>query len=83
MTHSEDALLIMIRENKVRLAHLDPCNADEREAVLQMCGETLAAIKDPMERMSCATNYAILLAIRCAMPSSKALAAICHHTEDL
>ena len=79
---SNDPLAIMIRENKVRLAHLDPCNADEREAVLQMCGETLAAIKDPMERMSCATNYAILLAIRCTMPDSTALAAICHQTED-
>ena len=80
---SNDPLAIMIRENKVRLSHLDPCNADEREAVLQMCGETLAAIKDPMERMSCATNYAILLAIRCTMPNSTALAAICRHEEEL
>ena len=79
---SDDPLASMIRENKVRLAHLDPCNADEREAVLQMCGETLAAIKDPMERMSCATNYAILLAIRCAMPNSTALAVICHHANE-
>ena len=83
MTHSEDPLAIMIRENKVRLAHLDPCNADEREAVLHTCGLTLAAIKDPMERLSCATNYAILLAIRCTMPNSTAPAAICRHEEEL
>ena len=82
MTHSDDPLAIMIRETQVRLAHLDPCNADERTAVLHTCGLTLAATKDPMERMSCATNYAILLAIRCTMPNSTALAAICHQTED-
>ena len=77
-----DGLHQMIRETQVRLAQLDPCNADEREAVLQTCGLTLAAIKDPMERMSCATNYAILLAIRCTMPSSTALAVLYHHAEE-
>ena len=71
-----DGLKQMIKETQIAMANMDPSDCDEREAILQTCGLTLAAIKDPGERLSQATNYAILLALRCAMRSSKALAVV-------
>ena len=83
MIQSSDPLAIMIKETEIAMASMDVSDADERQAILQTCGLTLAAIKDPGERLSQATNYAILLALRCAMRSSKALAVVNHHAEGL
>ena len=78
-----DSLQILVAECQIALANMDPSDADQREAILQTCGLTLSAITDPTERMSVATNYAILLALRCTMCSSKALAVVNHHAEGL
>ena len=77
MTQSSDPLSIMITETEIAMASMDVSDADERQAILQTCGLTLAAIKDPGERQSQATNYAALLALRCT------LAVVNHHAEGL
>ena len=82
MEQSSDPLAIMIKETEIAMASMDVSDADEREAILRTCGLTLAAIKDPGERLSQATNYAALLALRCTMCSSKALDVGHHHAEE-
>ena len=82
MAHSSP-LAIMIKETEIAMASMDVSDADERQAILQTCGLTLAAIKDPGERLSQAENYAVLLVQRCTMRSSKALDEGHHHAEGL